>query len=307
MTTPTASRSHHLDPGTPGRRFTTRAHTWRSCHVSVARLPVRMRRRATVMGTGRSVTSYALASALLVALAACGADPDELDPASSGRKSGTGEVAVLAAASLTTPLTSLANAYEKANPETTIQLSFASSTTLAQQISQGAEVDLFLSAGAGSLEEVDDAEPTATTTIARNTLGIVTPPDNPADIDSLADLAKQDVAVVLCAEAAPCGKVADEVLAKAGVTANVVSREVDVSATLAKVTLGEADAAIVYRSDVVSAAGTVRGVEIPAAQNTVVPYPLVRFGSDDDAAAFAAYVAGPEGLRVLQKAGFLAP
>ncbi|MGL5929932.1 MAG: molybdate ABC transporter substrate-binding protein [Dermatophilaceae bacterium] len=246
------------------------------------------------------------AVALLLALTAC-STPAEPDPASSGPGRGAGEVTVLAAASLTRPLTSLAEAYETAHPGTTVSLSFGSSTTLAQQISQGADADLLLSAGTGPLERLGDVTPTATATIARNTLEIATPPDDPADVGSLADLAGDDTAVVLCAETVPCGKAADEVLARAGVEANVVSREVDVAATLTKVTLGEADAAVVYHSDVVSAGGAVRGVPIPAAQNTVLAYPLARFGSDDAAVAFAAYLAGPEAQRTLQDAGFLAP
>ncbi|MGL5910446.1 MAG: molybdate ABC transporter substrate-binding protein, partial [Phycicoccus sp.] len=223
---------------------------------------------------------------------------------------GAGQVTVLAAASLTKPLTSLAEAYEKARPGTAVEVSFGSSTTLAQQISQGADADLFLSAGTAPLEQLGDVTPAATVTVARNTLEIATPPDDPAKVAGLADLARSDVDVVLCAETVPCGTAADEVLARAGVEATVVSREVDVAATLAKITLGEADAAVVYHSDVVSARGSVRGVTIPAAQNTTLDYPMTRFDDEDDdtaAAAFAAYVAGPDGRRVLADAGFLPP
>ena len=124
---------------------------------------------------------------------------------------------------------------------------------------------------------------------------------------SLADLAKADVDVVLCAETVPCGRAADEVLTKAGVRAHVVSREVDVAATLAKVALGEADAAVVYHSDVVSSRGKVRGVEIPAEQNTTLAYPLALFGDDEAARGFAAFVAGRAGRAALDEAGFLAP
>ncbi|MGL5819291.1 MAG: molybdate ABC transporter substrate-binding protein [Phycicoccus sp.] len=263
-------------------------------------------RRTTSTAIRDSVRRTAAAVSLLVALTACGAEPAE-SGASSRSPAVAGEVTVLAAASLTTPLTSLAEAYELANPGTTVEVSFGSSTTLARQISQGADADLFLSAGTGALEQLDDVIPTATATIARNTLEIATPPDDPADIAELADLARPGVEVVLCAETVPCGKAADEVLARAGVEAEVVSREVDVTATLAKVTLGEADAAVVYHSDVVSARGAVRGVTIPAAQNTTLEYPVVRFDESTAAAAFTAYLAGPEGRRVLGDAGFLPP
>ncbi|WP_377644788.1 molybdate ABC transporter substrate-binding protein [Oryzobacter terrae] len=219
----------------------------------------------------------------------------------------TGEVTVLAAASLTTTLTTLAESFETANPGTEIRLSFGSSTTLARQIAQGAEADLFASAGTAALRQLGEVRPTATVTIARNTLEIATPPGNPAKVTGLADLAREDVDVVLCAATVPCGAAADQVLGRAGVSAHVVSREVDVTATLAKVSLDEADAAVVYHSDVVGAKDAAVGVEIPAGQNTTLDYPLARFGDEAATTAFAAYVAGPEGQQALQAAGFLAP
>ena len=260
-------------------------------------------------------TRYAAALALVAVLGSgCGGGPTNTvtttaTPAGSGTASAqvSGEVTVLAAASLTKPLTALADTYEATHPGVTVRLSFGSSTTLAQQVAQGADADLLATAGTAALARLGDEKPTETTTIARNILEIATPPDDPANVASLADLARPDVQVVLCAASVPCGKAAAEVLAKAGIAANVVSREVDVSATLAKVTLGEADAAVVYHSDVVSARGSVRGVEIPADQNTTVTYPLARFGDDAAARDFAAYVAGPEGLAALTAAGFLAP
>lgn len=249
-----------------------------------------------------------------VLVSGCGGGPTDpvtttATPAGSGTASAevSGEVTVLAAASLTEPLTALADSYEAAHPSVRVRLSFGSSTTLAQQVAQGADADLLATAGTAALEQLGDEQPIETTTIARNVLAIATPPDDPAGVASLADLARPDVQVVLCAASVPCGKAAAEVLARAGIAANVVSREVDVSATLAKVTLGEADAAVVYHSDVVSAPGTVRGVEIPAALNTTVTYPLARFGDDAAARDFAAYVAGDEGLAALTAAGFLAP
>lgn len=262
----------------------------------------------------KSRALVAVPAALALLLAGCGGGSTDTTssagPAASPSASSTGvtgEVTVLAAASLSKPFTALAASFEQANPGATIRLSFGSSTTLAQQIAQGADADLFASAGTAALEQLGEVEPTATVTIAQNTLEIATPTDNPGEVASLADLAKEDVDVVLCAETVPCGKAADQVLTEAGVEANVVSREVDVSATLAKVTLGEADAAVVYHSDIVSAQGKVTGVEIPAAQNTTLAYPLARFGDDAAATAFAAYLAGPEGLAALQGAGFLAP
>lgn len=258
----------------------------------------------------------AVPAVLALLLAGCGgSSPSDTAASATSGASGTaspsaavtGEVTVLAAASLTRTFTALATSFEQANPGATIRLSFGSSTTLAQQIAQGAEADLFASAGTPALEQLGDVTPASTVTIARNTLEIATPLGNPAKVTGLADLARADVDVVLCAETVPCGKAADEVLTKAGVTAHVVSREVDVSATLAKVTLDEADAAVVYHSDVVSSRGKVEGVEIPSEQNTTLEYPLALFGDDPAAKAFAAFLAGPQGLQALEDAGFLAP
>jgi len=253
-----------------------------------------------------------LVAALLVA--GCGSgSPDATRPGggsgSPGTASGTtrGVVTVLAAASLSKPFTSLKDSYEAAHPGVTVRVGFGSSTTLAQQVAQGADADLVATAGTAPLTLLGDVRPTEVTTIARNTLEIATPPDDPAGVARLTDLGRKDVQVVVCAASVPCGKAAVEVLDRAGVTANVVSRELDVSATLAKVTLGEADAAIVYHSDVVSAGRAVRGVEIPAAQNVTLTYPLARFGDDRAAKDFAAYVAGPQGRAALGAAGFLAP
>lgn len=259
------------------------------------------------MSTADAVSRLALASLLLTACAGSpGAGPEGTAAARAGQDE-PGVVTVLAAASLGSPLTALAEAYEAEHPGTTVRLSLGSSTTLAQQVAQGADADLLATAGTAALDHLGDEVPAETTMIARNTLEIATPPDDPAGVASLADLARADVQVVLCAASVPCGKAAAEVIARAGIAAHVVSRELDVGATLAKVTLGEADAAIVYHSDVVSAQGAVRGVEIPAAQNITLTYPLARFGDDPAAADFAAYVAGPEGLAALTAAGFLAP
>lgn len=260
----------------------------------------------------------ALLPAVALALGACSAATSQDtaprraagSPTTSASASGaTGTVTVLAAASLTKPLTALAEQYEQANPGVDVQLSFGSSTTLAQQIAEGAPADVYASAGEAALAQLPDnvVSGGGRATIARNTLEIATPPDETAAVTSLQDLADQKLQVVLCAATVPCGKAADEVLEKAGITPNVVSREVDVKATLAKVTLGEADAAIVYHSDVVGAGKDVRGVEIPAADNVTLSYPLLWFDEKPEVLGFARLVSGPEGLADLQKAGFLAP
>jgi molybdate transport system substrate-binding protein len=244
--------------------------------------------------------SAALAAALV--LAGCGGAATGDGTASEG-----GTVTVLAAASLTTPFTALATQYMAVHPGTDIRISFGSSTTLAQQVAQGAPADILATAGTSAMDQLGDVRPTSTVTIARNTLEIATPPGNPAGVGGLADLASPDVDVVLCASTVPCGAAADEVLARSGVAPHVVSREVDVTATLAKVRLGEADAAVVYHSDVASSAGSVGGVAIPEAENTTLTYPMARFGDSPAARDFAAFVSGPDGSAALVAAGFLAP
>jgi molybdate transport system substrate-binding protein len=256
--------------------------------------------------------ALALVSATLLAapLAGCSAATTADTTATGGSATGSGgTVTVLAAASLTEPLTALADRYQEDHPGVEVRLSFGSSTTLAQQVAEGAPADVFASAGTAALDLLD-AEATADggrVTIARNTVEIATPPDNPGNVTRLADLANPDLAVVLCASTVPCGEAADEVLASAGVTAHVVSREVDVKATLTKVTLGEADAAMVYHSDVVTAGDSVHGVGVPPEDDVTLTYPLVWFDARPDVAGFVELVSGPEGTAALEQAGFLAP
>ncbi|MBR7741963.1 molybdate ABC transporter substrate-binding protein [Phycicoccus sp. BSK3Z-2] len=262
--------------------------------------------------TARGPRATPAAAAAIVAalgLAACSPATTEDTSADAEVPTGEGVVTVLAAASLTEPLTALAERYEADNPGVTVRISFGSSTTLAQQIAEGAPVDVYASAGESALDLLpeDVAADAGRATVARNTVEIATPPDDPGGVSSLADLADPDLDVVLCADTVPCGKAADEVLTAAGVTPNVVSREVDVKATLTKVTLGEADAAMVYHSDVVSAGDDVRGVEIPDADNVTLVYPMLWFSQDPDVVGFADLVRGTDGTSALVEAGFLAP
>ena len=213
---------------------------------------------------------------------------------------------MLAAASLTEPFTALAEAYEADHPGATVRLSFGSSTTLAQQVAQGADADLLATAGTAALDQLGTSVPTATTTIARNTLEIATPADNPGRVAALADLARDGRRRrAVRRRASPAAAAADEVLARAGVAAHVVSREVDVTATLAKVTLGEADAAVVYHSDVVSAGDAVAASRSPPRRTRPWTYPLAWFG-DEPRRPFAGSWQ-PEGVAALTASGFLAP
>ncbi len=266
--------------------------------------PPRRLPRRPVVGGG------ALAGALLAGalLAGCGATGSAA-ASGTGSRGGDAVVTVLAASSLTEPLTELAAAWEAEHPDVEVRTSFGSSTTLAQQVAGGAPADLLAAAGTAALDELpaDLHRSELTTTIARNALEVATPPDNPAGVRTLGDLARAGTDVVLCVATAPCGEAADAVLARAGVTPHVVSRETDVKATLAKVRLGEVDAAVVYRSDVVSAGARVHGVPIPDAVNATLPYPLVRLDNSSGAEAYAGYLASAAGRAALARHGFLAP
>jgi molybdate transport system substrate-binding protein len=271
-----------------------------------ARRPRRPRRLA-------ASASAAVAALAALLLAACGTStPAGTGTGQLGRSGAStaglqGSVTVLAAASLTESFDQLKRDFEAANPGVTVETSYGSSATLVQQVDNGAPAAVLALAGTAAAEPLDKSLVKDSKTFATNVLEIAVPPANPAAITSIGDLAKPGTKVVLCADTVPCGKDAQSTFAKAGVTPNVVSKEIDVKATLAKVKLGEADAAVVYHSDVVAAKGAVEGVAISAAVNTTLPYPIIRLADDAAAAAFVAYVLSDQGLATVQSFGLGAP
>jgi molybdate transport system substrate-binding protein len=256
-----------------------------------------------------------VAAALLLAAAACGSGSKAaVGEASGGSATGSvqGTVTVLAAASLTGPSTQIGKDFEAAHPGTKVVFSFGASSTLAQQIDQGAPADVFAAASAATMKQVADAGEVdgSAVTFARNQLVIAVPKGNPGHIATLADLAAPGVKVVECAAAVPCGAAAAKALSVSGVKLTPVSLEADVKATLAKVTLGEADAALVYRTDALSASGKVDGVEFPESAQAVTDYPiaaLAHAGNPAGAKAFTAFVQSAPELAVLSAAGFQKP
>ncbi len=249
----------------------------------------------------------AAACAAVVAAAACGGDDGRGND--GGRLSGT--VTVLAAASLTEAFEQLGDDFEAEHPDVDVEFSFAASSELVVQIEQGAPADVFASADESSMQKVVDsgdvaAEPAIFT---RNRLAIAVEEGNPRDIDGLADLDEPGLVVVLCAQQVPCGKFADKALANAGVSVTPASRAENVKAALTLVELGEADAAIVYATDVL-ASGTVEGVTIPDDENVIAAYPiapLAEAGNQAAARPFVRFVRSAEGQRVLREFGFLPP
>lgn len=246
------------------------------------------------------------AGALLALAAGCGSG-DAVEPG-GGATGITGTVTVFAAASLTESFGTLGKQFEAAHPGVTVRFSFGPSSGLAESINQGAPADVFASASAKNMESVTDAaEPR---TFAKNVLAIAVPPDNPAKVAGLADLAKKGVKVALCQEQVPCGALAKTVLDKASVTVTPVTFGADVKAVLTAVRLGEVDAGLVYATDVRAAGAKVTGIEVPAAQNGSTSYPIATLaGAPNKAAAtaFVEYVLSADGARVLTEAGFAGP
>lgn len=224
------------------------------------------------------------------------------------------ELTVFAASSLTGAFEdAIGPDFEAANEGTTVTFNFAASDALAGQIQSEGTADVFASASGTWMDAVeDDPGVSDRTDFVTNELVIITPPDNPADITSIDDLANDRVQLVLAAEGVPVGDYARESLKNAGILAdaeaNVVSNEEDNASVVSKITSGEADAAIVYDSDVSAAAGNdVNAVEIPEDVNVLATYPIaVVTGSTnaDLAAAFIAYMTGSEGQATLATYGF---
>lgn len=263
-------------------------------------------------GGRRLLPAAATATATLAALllSACGAasSAGTAQPGAGGT-SGTlhGTVTVLAAASLTESFDKLAKDFEAAHPGVTVQTSYGSSATLVQQVDNGAPASVLALAGTAAARPLDKSLAKDTRTFASNVLEIAVPPGNPGAVHTVGDLAQPSVKVVLCADTVPCGKAAQATLKKAGVVPHVVSKEVDVKATLAKVKLNEADAAVVYHSDVVAAKGAVTGIEIPPQLNTRLDYPVITLSDDAATKAFVAYVLSASGRATVQSFGLGAP
>jgi molybdate transport system substrate-binding protein len=248
---------------------------------------------------------------VLLALAGCGGSGGST-PAGTTTSAMTGTVTVFAAASLTGTFTQIGKDFEAIHPGVMVTFNFAGSSALATQINQGAPADVFASAAPANMKTVTDAGNAVgtPTTFVRNQLVIAVPKGNPKGITGLADLVKPGITVALCAPQVPCGAAAKTALAAAGVRLTPVTLEQDVKSALSKVTLGEVDAALVYRTDVRAASSGVDGVEFPESAQAINSYPIVvlKNASHKMAAfAFVAYVLSDKGMAVLTQAGFQSP
>jgi len=240
----------------------------------------------------------------VVVAAACGG--------STGGSGSTlsGSISVFAASSLTDSFKALGTAFQAAHSGTSVQFNFAGSPTLVTQIEQGASADVFASADTTNMDKLKtDGFTTGDAKVfAHNKLAIVVAAGNPEGISSLADLAKPGVIYISAAPTVPAGKYALQILTNAGVKVTPKSLETDVKSVVSKVTLGEADAGIVYTTDITAAGAKVQGVAIPDNVNVVATYPVAEVKGSKNATlsgAFIAYVLSADGQAKLQGFGFL--
>jgi molybdate transport system substrate-binding protein len=257
--------------------------------------------------------------AALALVAGCGSDSSDnagsgsgsRAPASSSAGTVSGTITVFAAASLTESFRTLGKQFEAAHPGSTVKFNFGASSALAQSIDQGAPADVFAAASPTIMQQVvDQGGATDARTFATNVMEIAVPPDDPATVRTIADLAGSGVKVALCQPQVPCGKVAAQVFENADVTVKPVTLGPDVKSVLTSVQLGEVDAGMVYQTDVRAAGAKVKGVQIPPGQNASTSCPiavLAKAPNPAGAAAFVDHVLSADGEKVLAAAGFAGP
>lgn len=264
----------------------------------------------------RRVAAVALAVTGVAALALSGCAPSGADATTAGPGSPSAgaertTITVFAAASLTEAFDTMAEQFELEHPSVDVVPSYGGSAALAQQIVEGAPVDVFASAAEPPMQTLVDAglavDPVG---FATNTLELVVPAGNPADVTGLEDLANAGLRIALCDASVPCGAASVKLLDQEGVVAAPDTLESDVKAVLTKVSLDEVDAALVYRTDVIAAGDRVEGIDVPGAASVVNRYPIAALTdarAPEAAADFVAFVTGRTGRAVLAEAGFGGP
>jgi molybdate transport system substrate-binding protein len=256
--------------------------------------------------SGGSAATTAAATTVATTSAATTAAPTTTTVAVAGN------ITVFAAASLTDAFNEIGAAFTKAYPQAKATFSFDASSALVQQITQGAPADLFASADQANMDKLTKAglNGGAPQVFANNLLGIIVPAGNPKGVTGVQDLSSPDLKVVLCADGVPCGTYAKQILTTAGVTVNPVSLEQNVKGVVTKVTTGEADAGIVYVTDIAAAGSKAARVEIPKDINVVAVYPIAPTKTSQNTAvdqAFIGFLLGSQGQAILDKYGFLPP
>ncbi len=271
----------------------------------------------TPLAVDARTSVLAAAAVATLVLAGCGspAAGSGGTPGSAVAPSPTGPgptLTVFAAASLRSTFTTLGTTFEASHPGTTVSFSFAGSSDLVAQLQQGAPADVFASADTANMAKAtgDDLVAGSPVAFATNTLEIAVPPGNPAGVTSFSDLARSGIKVVVCAPQVPCGAAAQKIETATGTVLTPVSEENAVTDVLGKVTSGEADAGLVYVTDVKGAGDKVLGVPFPESREAVLTYPVAALrGSRQPglADAFVRLVTSEEGQRVLADAGFAGP
>ena len=261
----------------------------------------------------RSIHLPLVVIAVLGLANACGSSARTTDVAKPpGASTVVGDITVFAAASLTDAFNEVGVAFTKANPRTKVTFTFDASSALAAQIVQGAPADVFASADTANMDKLTTVglNGTAPMIFATNSLAIIVPAGNPKGIGGVSDLVKPNLKVVLCAEQVPCGKYSKQILDRAKVTVTPVSAEQNVRGVVTKVTAGEADAGIVYTTDVRAAGAKASSVTIPSELNVVATYPIATTKSSrhaDVGGAFIAFLAGVDGRAIMDRLGFGPP
>ena len=256
---------------------------------------------------------------LALVATACGDDDDDDGggEASATTSAGSsaddgGGITVFAATSLTEAFTEVGEAFAAANDGSTVEFSFDASSGLVQQIIEGAPADVFASADTANMdkltaEELNGSDPVV---FATNLLTIIVPAGNPGGVTGVEDLANPDLKVVLCAEEVPCGNYANQILDSAGVEVTPVSLEENVRGVVTKVTSGEADAGIVYVTDVTAAGDAAEGIEIPEDINVLAEYPIATVAASENqevGEAFIEFLTGDDGQAIMTEYGFGSP
>lgn len=269
-------------------------------------------------------------------MAACGGDDNDAGasrPAATAPTAGSaatptmapleGEIIVFAASSLTEAFKEAGAAFQAANPRTKVTFNFAASSALAVQLNEGAPADVFASADNAQMKVVTDKGAAREPRTFVKNLPVVVVPRGSSAVGGFGDLQKPGLNLVLAAPEAPIGRYSRDILTRASapqggispnfserVLANLKSNEPNVRAVLAKVQLGEADAGIVYKTDLAAAGGDVTAIEVPTQYNIVAEYPIAVVSASRKpavASAFVTFVLSPVGQAILQKAGFTAP
>jgi molybdate transport system substrate-binding protein len=248
-------------------------------------------------------------------LSGCGSSTQSTSSSSSGGPAMTGpaggSLMVFAAASLKQSFTQIGEQF-KTDTGTSVEFDFAGSSDLVTQLTQGAKADVFASADTRNMDKAVRGNLVAGTPVnfASNVLTIAVAPGNPKRIKTFQDLTKPGLNVVVCAPPVPCGAATKKVEDATGVKLAPVSEETAVTDVLGKVSTGQADAGLVYVTDVEGSGGKVTGVDFPESAQAVNTYPIAALkdsGNADLANEFVEYVTGEAGQKVLSRAGFGKP